>query len=412
MGDRTNNLDPREALFEGLEPRRLLSAEVLPSGTLWLTGTTGDDAIQVEGTGVDGQVRVFGVPGVADGELFSDIRRVRAELDDGNDTFEVLGRIENDLGKRMAMNIFGRRGDDTLIGGDTRDNLVGGPGDDLLIGKQGNDRLSGGNGSDELRGGDGNDTLIGGDGQDLLLGQNGRDDLFGGDKIDILRGGRGQDILRGNNGDDTLEGGKGTDDLFGGRGTDRVFGDEGFDFFRGQYSEWLDHGENDDFHSPLLSTRPELVNLPDSLWDVVDTLDANYAGKKDLPFDVWIVLDAAQQMWSSVGESADGFIDLFNLLPQGQQDTLETAITDAFLAEIRAIADGTFSSYTFGDLQGFVNDVRTQVPALLLADYITLTNQLLAHPATDQLLFGLDGIAKGSLPNDFTTLLIDTIDAL
>lgn len=412
MGDRTNNLDPREALFEGLEPRRLLSAAVLPSGTLWLTGTTGDDTMQVEGTGEDGQVRVFGVPGVDDGTLFEDIRRVRAELDDGNDTFEVLGRIQNDLGKRMAMNIFGRRGNDTLVGGDTRDNLVGGPGDDLLIGKQGNDRLSGGNQNDEMRGGDGNDTLIGGDGQDLLLGQNGRDDLFGGDKTDTLRGGRGQDILRGNNGDDILEGGKGTDDLFGGRGSDLVFGEEGFDFFRGQFSEWMDHGVNDDFFSPLLSTRPELVNLPDSLWDVVDTLDANYAGKEDLPFDVWIVLDAAQQIWAGVGEQGEAFFDLFELLPQSQQDALETAIADAFIAEVRAIADGTFSSYTFGDLQALVNEVRTELPALLLPSYLTLTNQLLAHPAVDQLLFGLDGIAKGSLPDDFTDLLIDTLDAL
>ncbi len=95
------------------------------------------------------------------------------------------------------MQIYGLRGNDTLLGG---------TGTDMLFGGIGNDSLNGNGGQDLVFDAFGNDTLIGGAGEDNLHAIEGRN---------LLQGGASGDALRGGIGNDTLEGGAGSDALFG-----------------------------------------------------------------------------------------------------------------------------------------------------------------------------------------------------
>ncbi|MCL9983683.1 MAG: hypothetical protein NBV60_11060 [Erythrobacter sp.] len=61
-----------------------------------------------------------------------------------------------------SVQVFGNRGNDTIIGGSNFDSLTGGDGDDSLFGNGGTDSLLAGNGVDFLVGGTGDDTLDGG----------------------------------------------------------------------------------------------------------------------------------------------------------------------------------------------------------------------------------------------------------
>jgi Ca2+-binding RTX toxin-like protein len=87
-------------------------------------------------------------------------------------------------------------GIDTLYG---FENIFGGRGNDTLIGDDGDNILNGGAGNDTLTGGDGADTLIGGDGNDLLTGGDGNDTFvfneagFGKDTITDFVAGEGTD---------------------------------------------------------------------------------------------------------------------------------------------------------------------------------------------------------------------------
>jgi hypothetical protein len=61
-----------------------------------------------------------------------------------------------------SVQVFGNRGNDTIIGGSNFDSLTGGDGDDSLFGNGGMDSLLAGNGVDFLVGGADDDTIIGG----------------------------------------------------------------------------------------------------------------------------------------------------------------------------------------------------------------------------------------------------------
>ena len=61
-----------------------------------------------------------------------------------------------------SVQVFGNRGNDTIIGGSNFDSLNGGDGDDSLFGNGGMDSLLAGNGVDFLVGGADDDTIIGG----------------------------------------------------------------------------------------------------------------------------------------------------------------------------------------------------------------------------------------------------------
>ncbi len=240
--------DPHKDLglgLEHLEQRKLLSAN-LDGGSLELRGTDGDDAIIVDATDVDGQVRVSGVEGVEDGTIFEGVRRVRVRLGQGDDSAEVSGEFFNDRGRLTRFRIEGGRGDDVITGGDSRNRLLGGAGDDILTGgdradilrgRKGDDILNGGGGADKLRGDDGVDTLHGGEGNDELKGGRGDDELHGDDGHDRVSGGAG---------DDLIHGGRGNDDLNGNSGSDELYGEDGDDDFRGRDDEARDHNADED----------------------------------------------------------------------------------------------------------------------------------------------------------------------
>jgi Ca2+-binding RTX toxin-like protein len=68
-----------------------------------------------------------------------------------------------------TVQVFGNRGNDTIIGGSNFDSLQGGAGDDSIYGNGGDDFLSGGDGVDLLMGGDGNDNIDGGSNVDTAV---------------------------------------------------------------------------------------------------------------------------------------------------------------------------------------------------------------------------------------------------
>lgn len=112
-------------------------------------------------------------------------------------------------------NAWSGSGNDTLIGNDANNALNGGGGADLMSGGYGADVLRGANGNDALHGGDLNDQLFGGLGNDRLFGDAGQDQLTAGAGNDMLFGGLGNDTLRGGMGLDTIAGDGGDDMLYG-----------------------------------------------------------------------------------------------------------------------------------------------------------------------------------------------------
>ncbi len=192
-----------------------------------VSGTDGDDLIDLDYTGDPGGDRIDASDAVLPGEAPNDDI---VEAGAGNDTVFSLDGDDNVDGGAGDDLIDGGVGDDVLEGGAGDDTLLGGSGDDILDGGVGDDLLNGGSGDDILFGRAGDDTLIGGAGDDLLKGGEGDDLLEGGSGDDTLIGDSGDDILSGGAGDDVLEGGAGDDTLIGGDGADTVLGGDGNDF--------------------------------------------------------------------------------------------------------------------------------------------------------------------------------------
>ncbi|BAQ64645.1 S-layer family protein [Geminocystis sp. NIES-3709] len=96
----------------------------------------------------------------------------------------------------------------------------------------GNDVISGGVGLNLIDGAGGDDSISGNVFADTLKGGSGNDTLKGFDGNDFLDGGSGNDLLKGDNGNDTLLGGSGNDTLVGGMGNDTLTGGSGVDYFR------------------------------------------------------------------------------------------------------------------------------------------------------------------------------------
>src|SRR6266446_2245172 len=154
-------------MIERLESRLLLSTPTLSSGTLTITGTSGDDRITVNSRGKQVIVRqgksVFSYP-----KKSSNISKIVINTLGGNDRINLNTNI-----------------DASIDAGDGNDIIHSGGGDDVLLGGNGNDRLFGGAGNDSINGGAGRDQLFGGAGDDQL------------DTADLTRdklsGGRGKD---------------------------------------------------------------------------------------------------------------------------------------------------------------------------------------------------------------------------
>ena len=267
----------RPAQVLPLERRRLLAAFV-DGGTLRIDGTDGDDVVRVERR--DGEI-VVTLNGEATTFDPAPIRRVRAFLGDGDDSFgyrraynfggggasdvtvyggagddsinvslddatlHAFAGTGNDLviarselranAGRVAVTLYGQGGDDNLVGNAAADLLIGGRGDDFLQGGRGDDTLLGESGDDTLMGNGGGDRLVGGLGDDALT----ADSPAGPGGPDTLLGGAGNDTLTAE-GDDLADGGAGDDSLTGRRGS-TLLGRDGADTLRGG---WAGQGDN------------------------------------------------------------------------------------------------------------------------------------------------------------------------
>ena len=155
-----------------LERRQLLSTAAIVDRTLQITGTSGDDAVEVA-LFENAQAQVFDGGAVSLTFNLADVDRVRFIGGDGNDVC-ILGRTP------FAFTFEGGAGDDAASA--SRVDY-----DDLLVGGEGNDYLYGGGGNDTLDGGLGYDGLLGGRGDDyikILSDPSGDDTVGGGSSLD------------------------------------------------------------------------------------------------------------------------------------------------------------------------------------------------------------------------------------
>lgn len=234
----------------------------IDGGTLRLTGTGGDDRIEIFAF-ADG--RVFATIRSLDGATttgtisteLADVDAVVAVGLGGNDRIVAAG-----LGN-VPITFDGGDGDDTLVGSSGSDTLLGGSsgspddeqtgGDDFLFGSVGNDVLLAGFGADYVAGGLGTDQVsyasrgepivvglgvLADDGADeegddiqtdveIVIGGNGNDRLSTISDLDVrLFGGPGNDTLTGGSGNDIFQGDAGNDQMFGLAGNDTFFADD------------------------------------------------------------------------------------------------------------------------------------------------------------------------------------------
>ncbi|WP_159789740.1 Ig-like domain-containing protein [Sodalinema gerasimenkoae] len=144
----------------------------------------------------------------------------------------ILGRTGDSL-LLYGPEIYGTRGNDTIVGRDGAKVITAVGGRNLIFGNQGNDLIRGGDCDDTLFGGQDNDTLHGGGGNDILVGGQGDDVLFGERGDNLMFGNQGDDILHAGQGNDTLFGGQDDDVLIGGPGDNLLSGDLGNDTLTG-----------------------------------------------------------------------------------------------------------------------------------------------------------------------------------
>src|SRR5438105_12693305 len=208
-------------MFERLEQRTLLTAELQPDGTLLVTGTDGDDNIRLFISADQLVVR----DGSGDSPFnLSDITAIDIKAGDGNDHVQLDPDVP-------ASVIEGQAGDDTLIGGGGDDTILGGAGQDYMDGK---------GGADDIRGGadfDSADYRFRTEDLTITLDDNPNDGANGGAEGDNVHsdvervvGGSGNDLIVGSDADNSISAGAGDDTVLGGLGNDSLDGDEGDDW--------------------------------------------------------------------------------------------------------------------------------------------------------------------------------------
>ena len=179
----TSAYDPVELTFgrQGASVR-------LVNGVLKINGSTGDDHIRVWRSQRLPDKLIVEYNGNERSFTFSSIAIITADLQDGNDYFQILegeGQIirakTSIMGGDGSDTIFGGSGHDTILGGNSGDLIYGRGNADLIIGGGGRDRINGGAGDDQIAGGSGYDRIIGGTGVNVLYGQSAVEMAFGQD---------------------------------------------------------------------------------------------------------------------------------------------------------------------------------------------------------------------------------------
>nr|WP_135210601.1 peroxidase family protein [Vitreimonas flagellata] len=230
--------------------------------TLAITGTTGDDVLDVRFNGTR-------LVTVEDGNV-TNVEVVNANLLAGSDTLNysttlAAVAVAVNLTTGVASGFTTIAGIENVTGGLGNDNIVGNAGANILTGLNGADTIDGAGGDDILVAstGDGNDTYVGGLGVDFyslanttagavvnvstgsatsaqtgtdslsgiegIIGSFGADNITGDTNANIIDGGDSADVINGGAGNDTLSGGAGNGDVVnGGAGNDLIiynFGD-------------------------------------------------------------------------------------------------------------------------------------------------------------------------------------------
>ncbi|KAA1415346.1 calcium-binding protein [Nocardioides humilatus] len=228
-------------LFSSVQEVEAAAAPIVVSldgTTVVVTGTTGDDVMDIDlrsakGTVTqhDSPVPISAGPGCAtvsndQVECLATITTLRVTTGRGDD---VIGVIEVRPGGVTLTNpIYVDAGPDddevTTLGYELYGDVLGGAGADHieLVSNQ-NPRADGGSGNDELLA-FGQAVLEGGSGNDHLGGSLAADVLFGDSGNDVIEGNGGNDLLLGDHGKDQLDGGAGADVAYGGYGNDTIRG--------------------------------------------------------------------------------------------------------------------------------------------------------------------------------------------
>lgn len=182
-------------VLENLESRLCLAA-TLNGGVLTITGTDGNDQIEVD-LRDDGTLKVeintveqsFDPAAVSKFVVNALAGNDHVEFNDRN-PISIPAQVFAGLGRDTVEGALGR---DTIYGGGGNDSLDGEAGSDIIYGESGNDLIEGKNGNDKLFGGSGNDHIQGSIGRDTIVGGPGDDDLHGGTGTDQITGGSSND---------------------------------------------------------------------------------------------------------------------------------------------------------------------------------------------------------------------------
>jgi len=137
----------------------------LAADTVTVTGTKGDDVIEVQGQ--NGALTVTGLPEVVTVTGSEAIDALIVSAGAGNDTLSAATLPADNV----TLTLDGGAGNDTIVGSQGADVLLGGDGSDTVTGGRGNDTALLGNGNDTFiwNPGDGSDVVEGGAGTDRLV---------------------------------------------------------------------------------------------------------------------------------------------------------------------------------------------------------------------------------------------------
>lgn len=156
------------------------------NGVLRLNGTPNPDRFRVYRPESDPTRLVVEVNGEARWFAFNSIRRIIADLQDGNDFLDVVEAPGRDI--RLWTSVLGGDGADTILTATARDTIIGGSGPDLIRSRGNADLIIGGGGRDRITAGQGDDVILGGTGNDAILTNTGHDVLFGQNAVESVFG--------------------------------------------------------------------------------------------------------------------------------------------------------------------------------------------------------------------------------
>ena len=241
----------KDSLYQALEPKNLLAANIFYDASTDIVSVYGDNAgDRVDITAPSANQVTVSVDG-GDSQTFdlADVQLVRYYANGGNDSLYNSTSVDTLFAGGAGDDFLsGGSGVDTSYAGSGTDTLHGGDGNDVLHGDDGNDVIYGDGGDDTLHGSNDNDTIYGGLGDDSIYGGWGNDTLYGNEGADRILAFNGNDIVEGNEGNDAVYGQGGDDFVYGNAGDDRVRGNNGNDtLYGGDGSDFMMSDNGDDY---------------------------------------------------------------------------------------------------------------------------------------------------------------------